>query len=51
MWTEVRKAMEANDSERIAELKQIVMAEVKRNATKQYLKRLAVQSIYAASMG
>lgn len=51
MWTEVRKAMEANDSERIEELKQIVMADVKRTATKQYLKRLAVQSIYAASMG
>lgn len=50
-WVEVREALEANDVDKIAALKQRYVAECERNARKHYLKRLAVQSILAATYG
>lgn len=50
-WGEVKEALEANDADKIAELKQRYIAECERNARKHYLKRLAVQSVLAASYG
>lgn len=50
-WAAVIKALEANDAEKIALFEEQLFEMAEHNAKKYYLKRLAVQSIVAASLG
>lgn len=50
-WSEVKAALEAGDADKIARLKEWFFNKMEQNARKFYLKRLAVQSVMAATFG